>query len=177
MRSFLSAVGAGGLICVLRELYGLNGKNFPYYPSGKSITAIDLTPGMLDRAIKRAREMGIRVDLRLADAQSLPFPENRFDAAVATFVFCSVPNPVLGMREMGRVVKPGGKILFLEHMRSRNPVIGKIIDWVNPFVVRAMGANINRRTLENIQQAGLIIDHVEDLGAGGIFKLIIAHPS
>jgi ubiquinone/menaquinone biosynthesis C-methylase UbiE len=161
---------------VILEVGVGTGKNMPYYPNDKLITAIDLTPGMLDIAIKRAQEMGINPDLRLADAQSLPFSNAFFDTAIATFVFCSVPNPVLGMREMGRVVKPGGNIFFLEHMRSENPVIGKIMDWVNPVIVRRMGANINRRTVENIREAGLIIDQIEDIGGGGIIKLISAHP-
>jgi hypothetical protein len=72
------------------------------------------------------------------------------------------------------VVKPGGQIILLEHMRSPKAAIGKIMDVLNPVVVRVMGANINRRTVENVQQAGLIIERTEDLGMGGIVKLIVA---
>lgn len=152
------------------------GKNMPYYPAGAHITGIDLTPGMLERAQRKARDSGLdsRVDLQLGDVQALDFPDNSFDAALGTFVFCSVPDSVLGLKEIKRVVRPGGKVLLLEHMRSPNETLGALMDVINPLVVRMMGANINRRTVENVRKAGLEIEHVEDLGMGGIFKLVVA---
>ncbi len=148
------------------------GKNMPYWPKGLQMTAIDLTPGMLDFAHRRAKELGLTANLQLGDAQSLDFPNYTFDTAVATFVFCSVPNPVLGLRELARVVRPGGQVLLLEHMRSANALIGAVMDALNPIVVRMMGANINRRTVENVQEAKLQIESLEEVGMGSIFKLI-----
>jgi ubiquinone/menaquinone biosynthesis C-methylase UbiE len=152
------------------------GRNMPYYPRGAQVTGIDLSPRMLERARRRSEKLGLNMSLHVMDAQALEFADHSFDVAVATFVFCSVPDPVLGLRELGRVVKPGGKILLLEHMRAENPVIGRLMDWVNPLIVRAMGFNINRRTLVNIERAGLALEKAEDTGLGGIFRLIVAHP-
>ena len=77
---------------------------------------------------------------------------------------------------MGRVVKPGGDIWLMEHMRVDRPVIGSLMDFVNPLVLRMMGANINRRTIENVKLAGLEIENIEDL-LGRVFRLIHARPS
>jgi phosphatidylethanolamine/phosphatidyl-N-methylethanolamine N-methyltransferase len=151
------------------------GKNMSYYPEGAQVTAIDLSDRMLAQAKRRAKESGIDVDLRHMDAQDLDFPDDTFDTAVATFVFCSVPIPIRGLREMGRVVKPEGDIWLLEHVRINKPVIGPLMDVMNPVVVRIMGANINRQTVENVKRAGLKIVGVEDL-RGELVKLIHARP-
>ena len=149
------------------------GKNVPHYPRGVQVTAVDLSDKMLERARRRVQELD-KVDLRLMDAQRLSFPDATFDAAVAAFVFCSVPDPVLGLRELGRVVRPGGRILLLEHVRVNKPVIGRLMDLFDPFVVRLMGPHINRRTVENVKKAGLEIERVEELAPGGLVKLIVA---
>lgn len=153
------------------------GKNMPYYPPQAHVTAIDLSDRMVDRARDKAQRLGLEVDLCEMDAQRLDFPDDSFDAAVATFVFCSVPDPVLGLRELARVVRPGGQIILLEHMRAENPLLGRLMDWLNPLVVRIMGANINRRSVDNVQRAGLKLAQVDDLSASGIVKLMVAEPA
>lgn len=147
------------------------GKNMPYYPAGAQVTAIDLSDRMLARARKRAQRLGLSVDLQQMDAQRLDFADHEFDAAVATFVFCSIPFPLQALTETARVVRPGGDIWLLEHVRIDRPVIGAVMDMLNPLIVRTMGANINRRTVENVALAGLAIADVEDLG-GDLVKLI-----
>lgn len=149
------------------------GRNLPFYPKNIDITGIDLTPGMLERAIRRVSELGLTADLRLMDVQQLDFQDASFDSVVATCVFCSVPNPILGFQEIKRVLKPGGRLYLLEHMRSVNPMAGRIMDLLNPMMVQMMGANINRKTLDNIQSAGLEIEESKDLDKSGIFKFIV----
>ena len=95
---------------------------------------------------------------------------------VSTFVFCSVPDPVLGLKELRRVLLPEGRAYFLEHMRAEHPWLGRVMDGLNPLVVRMMGANINRRTLDNLRLAGFTLEEVTDLSSWGIFRRIVARP-
>jgi ubiquinone/menaquinone biosynthesis C-methylase UbiE len=150
------------------------GKNIPYYPPGLDITAIDLTPGMLDFAEKKAAELDVPVLLKLGDAEKLDFTDASFDTVVGTFVFCSIPDAVSGLKEIRRVLKPGGKLLLVEHVRSENKILGKIMDFLNPLVKRMMGPNINRRTAENVRHAGFSKVEVANLHRSGIFKMIAA---
>lgn len=89
------------------------GMNIPYYPPEAHVTAVDLSPKMLERARRRANKVGADVELMEMDGERLEFLGNTFDWAVATFVFCSVPDPVQGLRELRRVVKPEGRIFLL----------------------------------------------------------------
>src|SRR5512144_1704155 len=151
------------------------GKNMPFWPLNCKITAIDLTPGMLDIAHERAKSLNRQsAELCLGDVQCLEFPARAFDAVVSTFVFCSVPDPIKGLMEIRRVIRPGGQILLLEHVRIDRPVIGTLMDTLAPLIVRLNGANIHRRTVENVRIAGLQIGRVENLYKMGMFKLIFA---
>ncbi len=147
------------------------GKNMPHYPEGARVVGMDISPRMLRKAAAKAQRLGRNIDLVLADAQRLPFRDGAFDGAAATFVFCSVPDPVTGLEEVNRVVRTGGRVDLLEHVRSGFGVAGWVMDRLNPLVVRLMGANINRDTVGNVSQAGIDIDEVESRGFG-IIKLI-----
>jgi len=147
------------------------GKNIPYYPPDVKVTAIDLSPRMLEKAQRRASALGKAVKLKEMDVQRLAFPDHVFDTVFATFVFCSVPHPVLGLRELRRVCKSSGRLLLLEHMRPENLLMGLLFDALNPMVVRMVGANINRRTMENIRRSGWQIIAEERLSSDVVRRI------
>ncbi|MBM4206824.1 MAG: methyltransferase domain-containing protein [Gammaproteobacteria bacterium] len=149
------------------------GKNFDFYPQNARITAIDFSPNMLKQAELTKARKGVTVELALMDVQSLAYADNSFDAVVSTCVFCSVPQPSKGLKELYRVCKPGGQVLLLEHVLSANPLIAKLMNFFNPLAVRLTGANINRETVKNVQACGFSSVRV-DKESGDIFKLIEA---
>jgi ubiquinone/menaquinone biosynthesis C-methylase UbiE len=167
-------VKAGGKIL---EVGVGTGKNFKYYPSGADVTGIDIADKMVLIARENAAKLGLSFNIEEGDAQNIAFPDNFFDSVVATFVFCSVPDPIKGLRELRRVVKPEGQVLLLEHVRIDMPIMGWIMDQLNPLIVRIMGANINRRTVENVMAAGFLIEDIEHLGPMKMVKMMICRPN
>ncbi|MFT8321132.1 MAG: methyltransferase domain-containing protein [Bacillus sp. (in: firmicutes)] len=152
------------------------GTNLKFYPKQiQSLTGVDFSEGMLKYAKEKAskEECKFPVELIEADIQELPFPDHTFDSVVSTCVFCSVPDPVKGLKELRRVCKPSGRIYMLEHMRSENNLVGLAMDLLNPVTVRLWGANINRETLKNIHLAGLKIEKNELLMRTIVRSLII----
>lgn len=147
------------------------GRNLSLYPEAVEVTAIDISEEMLRRARRRADALGRDVELRRADAQALPFPDHSFDTVTATCVFCSVADPVRGLGEAKRVVKPDGEVRLLEHVRPENPVMGKLFDLLSPITRRLFGPEINRRTEENVRAAGL---YVLTVRRDGIWREIVA---
>ena len=150
------------------------GRNLTLYPPDADVTGIDISEAMLERARKRASRLDRSPELRVADAESLPFDDGRFDTVTATCVFCSVDDPVRGLEEIRRVVKPDGEVRLLEHVRPRNPILGKLFDWLTPVTRRLMGPEINRRTEENVEAAGL---EIVDVRRDGIWREIVARPA
>jgi ubiquinone/menaquinone biosynthesis C-methylase UbiE len=149
------------------------GKNFDYYPADARITAIDFSQEMLKQAAEKQSRKNIAVDLHLIDVQSLPFADNSFDTVIATFVFCSVPLPVKGLKELYRVCRPNGQVILLEHVLSSNRCLAWLMNLINPAVVALVGANINRNTLKNVQACPFTSVRVDER-SGDIIKLIVA---
>lgn len=151
------------------------GKNIPYYSGDIEITGIDLSSGMLKGAKKvLAKEENDHVTLREMDAQQMDFPDEIFDEVVATFVFCSVPDPVLGLTEALRVTKPGGRLHLLEHMLSKNESLALLMKMLDSPVHYLSGVHIARKTVENVEKAGWEINQVQELISNGVFRMIEA---
>lgn len=152
------------------------GRNLDIYPDGIQLTGIDASKGMLERARQRAADLDMAddVSLDLADVQDLPYDDDTFDTATATCVFCSVADPVRGLEEVRRVVRPDGQVLLLEHVRPRNGFLGWLFDLLTPLVRRLVGPSINRRTEANVEAAGLEIVEVR---RSGIWREMIARPA
>lgn len=152
------------------------GKNLAYYPPECAVTGIDFSPNMLERARRKAEKLNLDIQLLEMDAQNMDYPHNIFDTVVATCVFCSVPDPVRGLGEIKRVCKPDGQVILLEHVRSENPLLGKLMDIMNPVSLYMVGSNINRRTVQNVSSARLKLNNVKNIGKSNILKLIVASP-
>ncbi|OQY49124.1 MAG: hypothetical protein B6242_00325 [Anaerolineaceae bacterium 4572_78] len=149
------------------------GRNLPYHPDRIRVIGMDLSDGMLAKAHNYANRLNYHIDLQQMDVQQLAFADDTFETVVATFVFCSVPNQIHGLQELKRVVKQDGRIILLDHVRINKPIIGWLMDMLNVFT-HLFGENINRRTVENVKQAGLKIESVTDLTRLGLVKLIVA---
>jgi len=133
------------------------GRNFPFYPAGATVLGIDISPGMLNRAEPRRATASAEVELRQMDVAALDLPPASFDAAVATFLFCVLPDAlqVPALRELGRVVKPGGPIRLLEYVRPTRGWRRLTARIWQPWVAWAYGASFDRDTERHIPEAGL----------------------
>ncbi len=99
------------------------GKTLKYYPKDVELCAVDAVPETLEIAREKARKLNLNACFEVADVEKLPFPDNSFDTVLSSFVFCTVPHPERGMREIFRVLKPGGKAIFLEHTKSDSALL------------------------------------------------------
>lgn len=150
------------------------GKNLDFYPADKSITAIDFSKEMLEKARRKARKKGLKADLEHMDVEDLQFDDQSFDTVLATFVFCSVGDPIKGLQELKRVCKRNGKVILLEHVRPATKLLGRVFDLLSPVTVKLIGANINRNTVLNMRMAGLHIIEEKNLFRDFV-KLLVAH--
>lgn len=154
-RSDILEIGAG------------TGLNFKFYPECRLAVASEISGRML----LRAKEKTETIDLVRADAQTLPFSANTFDAAFATLVFCSIPDPQKAFAELCRTVRPGGTIILLEHVRPNGP-LGYVFDLVNIFTAAVIEDHFNRQTSKLAEDAGLKVVEIRKK-VFGIVNLIV----
>ena len=137
------------------------GRNLSFYPPGVRLTAIDLSPAMLEVARRRAQELGRAVDLRLGDAERLEFADGSFDSVVITLVLCTVPSPGRAIAEVRRVLRPGGRVILLEHVRSPSLAARAIEVLLDPIMVRLTADHFLREPIDDLTREGFAIERVE----------------
>ena len=142
------------------EIGGGTGANLPYYQGLDSLVVTEPEPAMLRRLRDKVREQATQAEVVQAPAEDLPFDDASFDTVVSTLVLCGADQE-RSLREVRRVLRPGGRLLFLEHVRSDDPAFARFQDrmnWLNRFVV---GCECNRQTLSAIERAGFTISQLE----------------
>ncbi|GAA4901677.1 methyltransferase family protein [Stackebrandtia albiflava] len=168
-------VGARAVGEVLDVAIG-TGLNLPHYPAGVRVTGVDFSPAMLRQAEIRAASLGIRPVLRRADAQALPFEDASFDTVVCTLSLCGIPDNTAAVAEMYRVLRPGGRLLLLDHVASTWPPIrwGQML--VERFTVRTAGEHYTRRQLPVVVAAGFAGIESRRLKAGTVERIEATKP-
>ena len=150
------------------------GKNLPYYYPDIILKAIDFSSGMLKVAHRKQKNVQVKhLQLYKMDVQQLAFESNSFDTVVSTFVFCTVPDPIAGLKEVYRVLKPSGTAIFLEHMKSHYTLVNIPLYVMNVFSKSLLGTSMVRETQKNIELVGFTIESVEKKTLD-IVRLIIA---
>nr|WP_246141182.1 class I SAM-dependent methyltransferase [Bacillus marasmi] len=114
------------------EIGSGTGVNFPLYEKAQAVHAIEPNLAMIEKSILKKKHARVPIEIHNAGAERLPFDTNSFDSVVATLVFCTIPNVDEALNEIKRVCKPGGSILFFEHVKLENPVLSKLQDWLTP---------------------------------------------
>jgi ubiquinone/menaquinone biosynthesis C-methylase UbiE len=147
------------------------GRNFPFYPEEVLLTGIELSPKMLDLARRRARELGRDADLRVGDAHNLPFPDASFDTVVVTLALCTIPDDHRALAEAARVLRPGGQLLLLEHVRSSVLPVRLLQRVLEPLTLLLDHDHLLREPLRHVEDAGLVVESLERSKLGMIERL------
>ena len=163
-----------GLTGKILEIGAGTGANFQYYSPGARVTAIEPSPHFVKRARARIASAQACIELKEADAQALPFDDDTFDAAVATLVFCTIPDPLKALAEIQRVTRAGGPLLMIEHVQASTPGKRLLLNLWNPCQrFLAGGCNLNRDTEGTVRAAGWRVDEVRvlavEMGAPQLF--------
>lgn len=143
------------------------GLNFEHYGAGVTeLVGIDPDPYMLARARPRAATLPFVADLIEAGAEALPCDAASFDTVLVTFAFCTIPDVPASLRELRRVVKPTGRLLFLEHTRSPHGVLQTVQNALTPLWKRMCGGcHLNRNPVGMLRDAGFVVDRVDVVGS------------
>src|SRR5438105_3137061 len=149
-------------------------RNLPFYGDGVELTGIELSPGMLAIARQRAHDLGHPADLRLGDAQALEFPDESFDTVTCTLGFCTIPDTRAAAAEAFRVLRPGGQLLLLAHVRSPAGIVRGAQRLLEPLAVRFEADHLLREPLDYLPGVGFVIDEIQR-SKWGIVERVRAH--
>ncbi len=173
LRRQLMSQARGGILDVACG----TGLNFPLFPPASDITAVDLSPRMLELARQKAAALNLQVRVKLMDAEKLEFADGSFDTVTSTLSTCTFPDPVQALREMGRVCRTGGLILLLEHGHSTWTWLAKFQDrHVHQHYQENAGCRWNQNPLELVEAAGLQVVNSKR-SVLGVFHSIEAKPT
>lgn len=152
------------------------GRNLEHYPSEVRVVGIDLSPEMLQRARARAQTLGLEAALQQGDAHRLCFDDETFDTVLCTFSLCSIPEPRLAVREMTRVLRPGGRLVLVEHTASPNALV-YVVQWlVHQVTYRLASERMLGRPRRAVAAAQLKISHLERRKAGIVERILATKP-
>jgi len=152
------------------------GRNLPFYAPDVRLTGVEFSPKMLAVAAARPRELGREVDLRLGDAQALEFPDESFDTVVFTLALCSIPDDRRAVGEAARVLRPGGTLVLLEHVRSPLRAVRTVQRILEPLF-RTQGDSLVREPVEHIARLGLRIETLERSKWGIVERVVARKPA
>jgi ubiquinone/menaquinone biosynthesis C-methylase UbiE len=161
----------------LLEIAVGTGRNFPFYPEGVRLSGIELSPKMLDLARRRARELGRDADLRVGDAHNLPYPDASFDTVIVTLALCTIPDHRRALAEAARVLRPGGELLLLEHVRSPVLPVRLLQRVLEPLTLLLDHDHLLREPLRHVEDAGLVVESLERSKLGIVERLQASKPA
>jgi ubiquinone/menaquinone biosynthesis C-methylase UbiE len=152
------------------------GRNLPFYPKGIRLTGVDFSAAMLELARRQADQLGRKADLRLGDAQALDLPDASFDTVVCTLSLCAIPDERRAIAEMRRVLRPGGRLLLLDHVAG-SPRWVRAMQWLLERVTIPLGEeHLRRRPLLQVQAQGFQIQRRERAKLGIVERLAARKP-
>jgi ubiquinone/menaquinone biosynthesis C-methylase UbiE len=152
------------------------GRNLARYPPKVQLTGVELSPAMLEIARRRAAALSRDVDLRVGDAQALEFPEDSFDTVVSTLALCSIPDARRAVSEAKRVLRPGGILIAVEHVRSSVLAVRAVQRILDPLARRFQADHLLREPLEDIRAEGFEIVEQERQKLGIVARLVARKP-
>jgi ubiquinone/menaquinone biosynthesis C-methylase UbiE len=161
---------------VVLEIGVGTGRNLEYYPEGIELTGIDLSPQMIAVALDRARTLGCRANLRVGDAQALQVADESVDTVVCTLALCSISDDRRAIREVKRVLKPGGRFILMEHVASPIrlvKVFQQVLDWIT---VRIAADHQVREPLRHLEAEGFRLEALERLKWGIVERAVARRP-